>query len=238
MSTRQNEQYWIQRKIDWVYHYWSPEHSHRKVIIDILKDHPVKNVLEVGCGAGANLYNIKKEFSETRIAGCDISEDAIATANKIFSEITTEEKSNAPIKYEEHPSRKEKRELGELHLSEPYVNEIEFKVGSADAIPFNGDSFDLILTDAMLIYIGQDKIDRVFREIRRVGYNKFIFLEFHSTSFWKRLGLKMTSKYTAYDYGKLLEKYHFKHIRIMKMSKEMWAGEPWATYGNIITAIR
>ena len=238
MGTKLNEKYWKERRIDWVHHYWSPEHSHRKIIIDILKENPVKNVLEIGCGVGANLYNIKKEFSGTRIAGCDISEDAIATANKIFSEITIEKKSNEPVEYEEHPSRKEKRELGELHLSEPYVNEIEFKVGSADAIPFNGDSFDLVLTDAMLIYIGQDKIDRVFREIRRVGYNKFIFLEFHSTSFWKRLGLRMTSKYTAYDYGKLLSKYHFKHIRIMKMSKELWPGEPWATYGTVITAIR
>lgn len=239
-TTKKNENYWRHRKINWVKEYFSTwDHPHRQAIIKILKEHPVRSVLEVGCGAGENLYLIKKHFPEVKIAGCDISEDAIETAKQIFREIPkTLSGTPAGIKYEENPIRKAQREFGEIHLSTPNIEDIEFKVGSADALPFHGDSFDLVLTDAMLIYIGPDKITRVLREIRRVTYNKMMFVEFHHKSFWKRLGLRMASRYYAYDYSKLLPKYNCKYVRIMKMSKELWSGEPWETYGSIITSIR
>ena len=258
MKTQSNENYWKDRQISWVDHYWSPDHSHRKEIIKILKKFPVRSVLEIGCGAGANLFNIKREFPEIKVAGCDISEDAIRTAKEQFGQIQVMEDSPKNVAYSEHPAQAEKKAMGDIFINNPHLEDVEFKVGSADALPFHGDSFDLVLTDAFLIYIGPDKIERILREIRRVGYNKFMFVEFHSTKLWERLFMrynirgnpywikklnsnkfqKRSSKTYVYDYGKLLEEDNFKYIRIMKMSKEMWPGKTWERFGHIVTCIR
>lgn len=200
MTLSKNDKYWTNRKINWEQSYWY-DHPHRDMIINAMSGQRVKSVLEIGCGAGYNLYRIKKAFPNTEISGCDINEDAIRMA---------------------------KHKLPEADL----------KVGSADALPFNGDSYDLVLTDALLIYIGPDKIRRVFREIRRVGYERMMFVEFHSKSFWKRFGLRLASRYYAYNYFDLLTKYYFKHIQISKIPKEVWAGPPWEQFGCIITSLR
>ena len=201
MSLTKNDKYWKERCINWETHYWSPQHPHRDLIINALKGVRVKSVLEIGCGAGANLYRIKQAFPDTEISGCDINEDAIKTA-------------------------KEKLPGADL------------KVGSIYELPFNGEFYDLVLTDAMLIYVGPDKIKRALREIRRVGYDKMMFVEFHSNSLIKRLGLKLTSRYYTYDYEKLLIENYFKHITINKIPREIWKGEPWTTFGYLITAVR
>ena len=200
-GTETNNKYWKGRKINWDTHYWSPNHAHRDMIIDALKKVNLKSVLEIGCGAGANLHRIKQAFPNVDISGCDINVDAIAMAKK-------------------------------------KLPDADLKVGSILDLPFNGEFYDLILTDAMLIYIGPEKIRRAFREIRRVGYEKMMFVEFHSESWLKRKALSLTSRYNAYDYKKLLKKYYFKSVRVRKIPKEVWNGEPWLTYGNIITALR
>ena len=217
MSTNWNS-YWTNRKLNWGQAYWTPGHPHRQIFVDMLRTSPPKHILEIGCGAGANLFLLKKAFPSALIAGCDINPEAIETAKKMFKDYDQEEKLGQPK--EEGP-------------------EVCFKVGSVEAIPFHGDTFDLVLTDACLIYVGPDKIRRALREIRRVAYEKVMFCEFHSESWWKRTALKITSGYNAYDYEKLLGKYFFKYIRLSKIPKEVWPGEPcWETFGTIATALR
>ena len=215
-NTKQNKEYWRDRKINWVSHYWNPEHQHRSMIVDMLKGYPVRKVLEIGCGCGANLYRIKKAIPDVKIAGCDISKDAIRTARKQFG-LEQEE-----IDFD----------------NELPIRDIELRVGSADNLPFHGDSFDLVITDALLIYIGPEKIKRVLREIRRVGYEKVMFVEFHSENFFKRLGLRSLSRYYAYNYKKLLAEQNFKYIKIRKIPEEVWGGKLWTNFGYVITAIR
>jgi ubiquinone/menaquinone biosynthesis C-methylase UbiE len=217
-KTKDNEKYWKDRKIDWVSHYWMPEHKHRDLLIKILKTQPPRSVLEVGCATGSNLYRIKKEFPDCRICGCDINADAIKTAEAVF-----------------------RQEFPAEHFDRPAIDsiaDIDFRVGAIDEIPFHGEYFDLVLTDACLIYTGPEKINRVMRELRRVGYDRFMFSEFHSDSWLKRLGLRLARNYYAYDYNRLLAKHFFKHIKVVKMPKDMFGGEPWTTFGSVITAIR
>jgi trans-aconitate methyltransferase len=109
------------------------------------------------------------------------------------------------------------------------------EVGPIDNMFYSNKSGDVILTDASLIYIGHDKINKVMSEIKRIGRNRVVLVEFHSTSFWKRLALKLASGYNAYDYKKLLEKHRFYDIEIKKLP-DYWNGEPWKTFGHIITA--
>ena len=217
-KTEKNKKYWEERKIDWIKHYWSIGHAHRDHLIEILRKVRIKTVLEVGCGAGANLYRIKKEFPYVKIAGCDINPDAIETANQIFKA--------------EFPAKMFEKEALDT------MSEIDFRVGSAEAIPFNGEAFDLVITDAMMIYVGPDKISRVLREIRRVGYDKMIFIEFNSKSWLKRVGLGLATRYYAYDWEKLLAEKHFKYIKLEKTPNEMWEGKVWDNFGYFITSIR
>ena len=100
---------------------WTPNHRHRDLIIDIIRKHPSKNVLEIGCAWGSNLFRIKKEFPEMKVAGCDISEDAILEAKQQFKankHLLKEAKEKPDYDYEEHPVQREKREIGEMFLRE------------------------------------------------------------------------------------------------------------------------
>lgn len=219
-NTKQNEDYWRNRHIDWKHAYWTPEHPHRDFMINMLKVTPPKSVLEIGCGCGANLYRIKKEFPECHIAGCDINPDAVRTAMEVFKK--------------EFPNA----QFADKTTAWISDSEIDFRVGDVTAIPFHGEYYDLVLTDAMLIYIAPDKIKRALREIRRVGYEKMMFIEFHSESWLKRWGLRRASRNNAYNYFRLLSDNHFKHINITKLPKGTFEGEPWDTFGHIITSLR
>ncbi len=47
------------------------EHPHRQIIVDLLRETNPESVLELGCGYGQNLYNIKKAFPNARVVGID-----------------------------------------------------------------------------------------------------------------------------------------------------------------------
>jgi len=77
--------YWKKRKIDWNQAYMNPDHPHRQIFIEKLKNFGAfRSVLEVGCAAGANLYKIKTAFPESDIGGIDWSADAIEEAKRLL----------------------------------------------------------------------------------------------------------------------------------------------------------
>jgi ubiquinone/menaquinone biosynthesis C-methylase UbiE len=82
INERATEEYWEKRWIDWRAKYFTPDHPHRQQTIDVLKECKFDSVLEVGCGAGANLYRIKQERPEVKVYGLDINKDAIIEAQK------------------------------------------------------------------------------------------------------------------------------------------------------------
>lgn len=160
------------------------------------------SLIEVGCGAGANLVNIIKSFPDRKlqVGGVDINPEAIELARKQF---------NGGI----------------------------FKVGPVHDIMMSDDATDIVLSDMCLIYYGPGKIDSAIKEIKRIGRNYVLFCEFHHHSFWKRLQLRLTSGYYAYDYRKLLEKHGFGDIELYKIPEEYWpGGNPQKTFGYLIKA--
>jgi len=64
------------RLLDWGYMYI----SHLEAVWDYLDDVPFKSLLDVGCGDGKFLYEMRKKFPDVFFAGNDYSERAIAFA--------------------------------------------------------------------------------------------------------------------------------------------------------------
>ena len=76
--------WWKNRKIDWEKQYFTPSHPHRSLIIKELLRFKFQSVFEIGCGSGANLYDIYHIFKRlgVEVGGTDINEDAINEAKK------------------------------------------------------------------------------------------------------------------------------------------------------------
>lgn len=85
-STQKWTNWWARRKIDWKVHYLNPNHPHRLLIVETLKGLEWGCVIELGCGAGANLMAILKAMPgrKVQVGGIDINPDAIALAEKMF----------------------------------------------------------------------------------------------------------------------------------------------------------
>lgn len=76
-------QYWKNRSIDWKTSYFDTHsHPHRELILRSLAQFRFNSLLEIGCGAGANLLRIMFAFPHVQVGGFDINEDAIKTARQ------------------------------------------------------------------------------------------------------------------------------------------------------------
>ena len=92
--------------------------------------------------------------------------------------------------------------------------------------PYKNNQFDLVITDATLIYADDNVIENVLREIKRVGGKYFLFIEFHA----EKDGLD--EGYYIYNYDKLLKELSFKNIKKKKITN--WEGYCWEKYGYCI----
>ncbi len=76
--------WWRKRKIDWKKEYMNPQHPHRVLLGQILQHLQWMSLLEVGCGAGANLVQIVKSNPGKQVCGVDINPEAIEYAKTQF----------------------------------------------------------------------------------------------------------------------------------------------------------
>jgi SAM-dependent methyltransferase len=67
---------------------YGPSHRiHRHILIKILGQLQFETLLEMGCGNGMNLWTIRKAFPGVRLAGMDISEEALAQSRLLLPDI-------------------------------------------------------------------------------------------------------------------------------------------------------
>ena len=85
-TTEHHRNWWTKRQIDWNQAYLSTwNHPHRYVISAVLKNLNWFSLIEIGCGAGANLVNIVNNFKDRQLGGVDVNEEAIKVASKALT---------------------------------------------------------------------------------------------------------------------------------------------------------
>ena len=84
-TTKKWTLFWQRRKIDWAKSYMNPNHPHRQMLVETLKHLSWISLMEVGCGAGANLVRIINTIPKKQVMGVDVNPDAIAYAKTQFT---------------------------------------------------------------------------------------------------------------------------------------------------------
>lgn len=112
------------------------------------------------------------------------------------------------------------------------LKKVLFISGRANRLPFENKKFDILLTDAVLIYIGPNKIRQTIKEFLRVTKKAMIFCE------WQKFGNKLGEIefwHWARDYSKLLTDFRLT-ARITKIPKGFWSTKSgnWEQLGAII----
>jgi ubiquinone/menaquinone biosynthesis C-methylase UbiE len=212
VGTKIQEWVWSRRHIykgkEWIKGYWDAKDHPRCQLLSqkIEKFLPLKNIMEIGCNAGPNLYWLAKKYPEVILVGIDINPVAISN--------------------------------GMMLLKKEGIHNVVMEIGKAgDLNKYPDNSFDIVFTNATLIYIGPDKINKVIKEMIRVARKALILIEWHS-------GQPDSDPYGLgiYNYGgwkrnyeNLLKPYRrVKEISIHKNDCFKLMGKDWEELGYII----
>jgi len=122
-----------------------------------------------------------------------------------------------------------RKRLMELGLSEITLVEMQ----GDDLSSFANASADVVFTDAMLLYIGPDKIKRSVREMVRVARSRLVMLEMHDQ------GATYQGRYTSdgwlRNYEALLKQFVGKNaVRLEKLPPGLRTSGRWPKYGTLI----
>lgn len=123
-------------------------------------------------------------------------------------------------------------EVGRDRFAELELGGITLIEGKADNLSAFADaSIDVVFTDAMLLYIGPDKIGACIEEMRRIARRAIILLEMHAD------GIGQDGFYTrdgfVRDYRSLCEQFS-NNIKLTRMPTEKRPAGRWPNYGTLI----
>lgn len=127
----------------------------------------------------------------------------------------------------------------ELFAQEGITN-VRILEGRADQLrDFQDRGFDVVFTDAVLMYIGPDKIRRVVEDMLRISCKALLLLEWNSGPDKKDprgLGRYCGGKWKR-DYGALLRQFvREDQVRITKLPEDLWPDKNWQQLGACIEA--
>jgi ubiquinone/menaquinone biosynthesis C-methylase UbiE len=205
-KTRKNNGHgdWHDEK-DWIKGYWdSVDHPHRKFLTDIIIKSNPKSVLEIGCNCGPNLRILAHRLPECKFVGIDINAESVAKGNEWF-------------------------------LKEGITN-VELRYGKIEQLGdmFSDKSFDIVFTDAVLIYIGSDQIYKALQNILRIAQKKVVLLEWMFDSQRLSLGKYLITKgLWTWDYMVMIMGMGFS-VHLTKLPSELWNDDSWQKYGYLI----
>lgn len=221
-GTRAYEDYWARRHLrkgsdwksegstledDWVSGYWeSRHHQHRPLLIQKISAY--------------------KPLSSLLEIGCNCGPNLLLLA-----------KALPDTKIQGIDINPEAVRQGRKLLRAEGIGNVNLEVGKADELKeFADKSIDVVFTDAVLIYIGPDKIEKVVAEMLRVARLALVFLEQHDT---------LASISGKYRHGKWIRDYigllkrniPEENIHITRLMADQWPDKDWQTKGAIIEAI-
>ena len=134
-------------------------------------------------------------------------------------------------------------EIGSQWFSESGINNISLNVGKADDLgQFPDNSFDVVFTDALLIFVGPDKIEKVIEEMFRVARKGLLLTEWHIFEHEHHaknsLGIRQHGMWKR-DYTALLKKYSSpERVTITKITEDIWPDMNWQTAGAFIQVFK
>lgn len=130
--------------------------------------------------------------------------------------------------------------VGRKLLQQQDVSNVKLILNKADAIRHLPDkSFDIVFTDAVLIYIGPDKIKKLTQEMLRLARKAVIFLEWHQelkNRDAQGLGIYYFGHWKR-NYKNLLKQLlPEEKIHLTKIPPLLWPGRNWSQLGYLIEA--
>ncbi len=133
-------------------------------------------------------------------------------------------------------------EYGNMQFAQEGISNVKLLVGRADSLEkFSDRAFDIVLTNALLIYIGPDKIKEVISGMLRIANRALVLLELHCPESNMRdshgLGVYRYGEWVR-DYLALLKQFVAEEqIQITKIPEDIWPGEPWKELGNVVEVV-
>ncbi len=119
------------------------------------------------------------------------------------------------------------------------IPNVQLSVGRAEALgKFPDKSFDVVLTDAVLIYINRDAIYRAFKEMVRVARRGLILVELYDFGEHGRdtqgLGVFAGGLWRR-NYRNLLKQFApEERIRVTRLTEDIWPDAGWIKHGALI----
>jgi ubiquinone/menaquinone biosynthesis C-methylase UbiE len=163
-------------------------------------------ILEIGCDLGANLYSLKKMLPDS----CELVGIDISPAS---------------IK------------AAKNYMSELGASDIKFYEAKADDLEiFKDDYFDVVFTDAVLLYVADDKIQKALSEMSRVSKKMIFLLELSSENNSSK-GIHTLDGWIR-NYEILIKNnYDRCDIHIDKVDSKVRSAGRWPTQGELIKVI-
>lgn len=133
-------------------------------------------------------------------------------------------------------------EYGNAQFAKEGISNVELKTGKADTLEaFPDKAFDIVLTTALLIYIGPDKIRDVIRGMIRVTRKALVLVELHSlkpdTKDPLGLGVYRYGNWVR-DYVALLKQFvSEEQIKVTRIPEDVWPVAPWRESGVVVEVV-
>jgi len=201
----------IGKKDEWVLSYWdSRNHSHRPLLIEKI----------------AAFY----PFSSVLEIGCNCGPNLYLIAKRFPDiEIKGIDVNVRAI------------EKGNEFFTVEGISNVMLAVGKADELEqFKYKSFDIVFTDAVLIYVGRDKIKAIIQDMLRVSRKALILVEWHSSESTPEGSMFDVVHYPGQwirDYVSLLKQFvPEQQIHVTKIPEDKWPGV-WKEVGYVIEVI-
>lgn len=98
-------------------------------------------------------------------------------------------------------------------------------------------SIDIVFSDAVLLYVGPDKIKKVLNEMARIAKKAVILSEWHSDLLPEFNPSRYFDAHWIHNYRALFEGIpSVVKIQIEPIPEEIWGGSGWKEYGSLIEA--
>jgi ubiquinone/menaquinone biosynthesis C-methylase UbiE len=203
---------WGEGSDDWIKGYWnSQNHSHRPFLIEKIS----------GFSPVSSILEM----------GCNCGPNLYLLAKKFpDAEITGIDINPLAV------------QKGNEWLAREGISNVKLLVGKADELEqFRDKSFDVVFTDAVLIYVGPDKIKEVMKGMIRVARRALVLMEWHCFQPQHKdpngLGVYHQGHWKR-DYVALLKQFvRAEQIRVTKIPEDIWPDENWRTVGAIVEVV-